>query len=87
MEAVMSHSTHQDPSDAQINALVQYARAHGRCWKADLCADWSSGRDARNPLLRQLRNDFGPRWLMRFRLPEVLVSGDGDRHGGGDNAV
>jgi hypothetical protein len=65
-----SHFT-STPTEAQIAAIVDYARTHGRRWKADLCADWSSGRDERNPLLRQLRNEFGPIWLLRFKLPSL----------------
>jgi hypothetical protein len=83
----MFHAIRRDPSQAQIDALVHYARAHGRCCKADLCADWPTGRDAGSPLLRQLRNDFEPRWLMRFRRPDVLTSVEGDRGAGRNNAV
>jgi len=49
------------PSAEQIAALQQYATKHGRTWKRELCLDWFHGRDS--GLLRQIRNQFGPRWL------------------------
>lgn len=83
----MHRTTLNEPTSEQIDALVRYARAHGRCWKADLCADWSAGRDDREPLLRQLRNHFGPRWLIRFKLPDSIVSATGDATECDPNAV
>ena len=51
-----------EPTPEQWDALVAYAREHGRTWKAQLLTDWRDGRDS--GLLRQIRNSFGPRWLM-----------------------
>jgi hypothetical protein len=59
----------KQPTPDQLAALAAYSAQHGRCWKAKLCADWHSGRDEKFPLLRQVRNDFGPRWLKTFPTP------------------
>lgn len=52
----------------QMAAVKAYAAAHGRTWKAQLNYEWMSGT-ARGSL-QQLRNTFGPSWLVRFRLPK-----------------
>ena len=62
------------PTSAQLNALRGFAQRHGRTWKSKLNAAWASGRDERlpdAPLLRQLRNEFGPEWLARFSLASL----------------
>ena len=59
----------QQPTREQLQALEGYAARHGRQWKRQLLDDWLSGRDEREPqgpLLRQLRNRFGPRWLQAY---------------------
>jgi hypothetical protein len=59
----------RQPTREQLQALEDYAARHGRQWKRQLLDDWLSGRDAREPqgpLLRQLRNRFGPRWLQTY---------------------
>ncbi len=65
----MQQPTRQ-PSEDQLGALKRFAAAHGAQWKAKLAAAWP--RDIPGPdgaLLRQLRNNFGPTWLNRFKLP------------------
>jgi hypothetical protein len=56
----------------QLAAVQAWAKQHGRTWKAALRAAWASG-DYQGfdgaPLLQQLRNAFGPSWLLSFRLP------------------
>jgi len=62
------------PTAEQIAAVKTFAAKHGRNWKMALRFAWSTGHYpfpsiAPEPaLLQQLRNDFGPRWLMAFRL-------------------
>ena len=61
------------PTPEQLAALQRYARDNGRNWKRELCSAWFDGSDVtRNvdgPYLRQVRNTFGPQWLMKFKLP------------------
>jgi hypothetical protein len=52
----------------QLAALRSYAAEHGRTWKSQLNDDWMNGR-ASGPL-QQVRNQFGPSWLIRFKLPK-----------------
>ena len=56
----------------QLAAVQAWAKQYGRTWKAALRAAWASG-DYQGfdgaPLLQQLRNAFGPSWLLSFRLP------------------
>jgi hypothetical protein len=56
----------------QLAAIEAWAKMYGRAWKAALRAAWASG-DYQGfdgaPLLQQLRNTFGPSWLVSFRLP------------------
>lgn len=62
-----------NPNLEQINALLEYARANGRTWKVQLLEDWQTGRDVSGysygHLLRQVRNSFGPMWLIKFKSP------------------
>lgn len=53
----------------QLQALQVYAAQHGRTWKSQLLDLWMSGKNENAGALRQVRNNFGPRWLMKFRLP------------------
>ena len=59
------------PTPAQLHALEQYALANGRYWKAKLREDWEFG-NARGEL-QQLRNQFGPSWLVRFKFPREVT--------------
>jgi|SRR5882724_13204734 len=56
----------------QYAALLAYAASHGRTWKAQLNHAWMTGQyDAGDDssALQQVRNSFGPSWLVRFKLP------------------
>ncbi len=56
----------EQPNEYQLHALQQYANTHGGRWKSKLCLSWETGRDESLPnagLLRQVRNEYGPRWL------------------------
>jgi hypothetical protein len=55
------------PTPEQLAAIVAYAKAHGRHWKRDLNDAWM--RAAEPGLLQQMRNQFGPSWLVSFKLP------------------
>jgi hypothetical protein len=58
------------PTPEQLEAILAFARSHGRYWKGELNDAWLSGADAREPnghLLRQVRNQFGPLWLVNYR--------------------
>lgn len=52
----------------QLAALQAYADSHGRTWKAQLNYEWMSG--TATGALQQIRNIFGPTWLVRFKLPK-----------------
>jgi hypothetical protein len=61
----------EQPTDEQLEAIKAFAKKHGPHWKADLGAAWANGKDTNEPnghLLRQVRNNFGPRWLIKFKL-------------------
>ncbi len=49
-----------------VAALQDYAKEHGRTWKAKLRDDWMNARTT-GPL-HELRNSHGPSWLANFRL-------------------
>jgi hypothetical protein len=59
-----------EPTSEQWEALKAFAAAHGRTWKATLRDAWYSGNypytadENHGGLLQQVRNQFGPRWLM-----------------------
>ena len=58
----------------QYAALLDYAQRNGRHWKALLNHAWMTGdyqADDDSAALQQIRNTFGPSWLVRFRLPKV----------------
>jgi hypothetical protein len=66
------------PSTEQIDALKQFAAIHGRYWKSVLRDAWMDGdyRGFENSwLLQQVRNTFGPSWLVRFRLDRDQATG------------
>lgn len=59
------------PTAEQLDAVQAFAKKYGPSWKYKLQGAWLSGRDANEPnghLLRQVRNNFGPRWLEKFKL-------------------
>jgi hypothetical protein len=66
-------SERQMPTAEQIQALKAYAKVHGRNWKSALRQSWYDGNyTGVEPygdiaaLLQQVRNTFGPSWLVRF---------------------
>jgi hypothetical protein len=66
------------PSPDQLAAVAAYAARHGRTWRADLAAAWSTGRDTAEPdghLLRQVRNTYGPTWLATVTLADLAAAG------------
>jgi len=63
--------TVKGPTEAQMNALREYAKWAGRCWKEKLNRDWQrAGSDwpGEYAYLQQLRNQFGPSWLHKVKL-------------------
>ena len=58
---------------AMLEALDVFARNHGRTWKYQLNERWADGActGPHDHLLRQVRNQFGPNWLRRFRFDNV----------------
>ena len=60
----------QSLSAEQIDALRAYRDQHGRRWKSRLLAEWLSAAGGEGPELRQVRNTFGPSWLLNYRLPD-----------------
>ena len=60
----------QGLSAEQIDALQAYRDRHGRRWKSRLLAEWLSSTGNEGPELRQVRNTFGPSWLLDYRLPD-----------------
>lgn len=74
-------------TEQQLAALKSYAFTFGRTWKSKLNTAWCNGTDAYEAnergesighLLRQVRNQFGPSWLVKFSFnkPATHVSRD-----------
>ena len=58
------------PAPDQLATLEAFRKRRGRFWKADLRAAWESGNypaPSQAPHLQQLRNEFGPAWLNKYR--------------------
>jgi hypothetical protein len=58
------------PSMKQIEALKAWATIYGRNWKSSLRQAWMTGEYngfENSHFLQQIRNTFGPSWLVRFR--------------------
>lgn len=54
------------PSDEELAALQRFANQNGYGWKARLTRLWVSGEAGKGddaPVLRKMRNNFGPHWL------------------------
>ena len=49
-------------TNEQRQALQDFADKNGTQWKSELIHLWNAGRDV--GLLRQIRNQFGPLWLL-----------------------
>lgn len=59
-------------SDAQLAALVKWRAEMGVSWRAKLLAAWECagrGYSSYAPELQQLRNGWGPSWLVKFKIP------------------
>jgi hypothetical protein len=61
----------------QLKAIRLWAGVHGRTWKAALRLAWETGNyegieqyGNEAAYLQQVRNTFGPSWLVRFVLPK-----------------
>ena len=60
----------KNPTAEQLMAVYNFAAAYGDGWIDALARAWKNGTDESLPgghLLRQVRNQFGPRWLYRKR--------------------
>lgn len=61
----------------QLKALRYAAGIGGRYWKVVLQMSWYRGDEethygpTHGPVLRQVRNELGPKWLRKFRIKEV----------------
>jgi hypothetical protein len=73
---VFTNRKPKQPTTDQLFALINYANANGRTWKSKLNDDWMNGRAEGE--LQQVRNQFGPTWLARFKLPRVDIVATGD---------
>ena len=59
------------PTAEQLNALAIWAEENGRNWKSALRQAWMTGDYGtfdRSNILQGIRNQFGPSWLVSFRL-------------------
>ena len=68
-----SSDTRGTPTDEQLAAIRDYAAWAGRKWKDELRADWyrsGSRWPGEYYLLQQVRNNYGPEWLAKFKLEE-----------------
>jgi len=67
----------QKLTSEQLEALRRFARLNGRTWKSCLRHAWETSRyydhgaEEYSGTLQQIRNTFGPSWLVRFRLPDA----------------
>lgn len=62
----------KQPTAQQIAALQSFAKANRRNWKQRLNYYWTIANYDDNGdthILQQIRNEFGPTWLTRFKLP------------------
>lgn len=61
------------PNEEQLDALDSFAENKGAQWKSKLRDAWMDGTDSSfkdGHLLRQVRNQFGPKWLETYQ-PET----------------
>lgn len=72
------------PNAKQIEALRLFASANGRNWKSELNTLWMNGAYSNAVLggadpayLQQVRNEFGPTWLVRFSLAAAMIEESG----------
>ncbi len=80
METTTTNRRQKMPSREQLLALVRFAREHGpgHKWKRALRACWEysdyQGHAAENDpaLLQGVRNQFGPSWLARVSVGDLM---------------
>jgi hypothetical protein len=65
----------------QLHALKDFSAKYGRCWKSHLSNAWMYGlyySSLDSARLQQVRNQFGPSWLVKFQFnkPSTHVSRD-----------
>jgi hypothetical protein len=68
---------HNTLTAQQLNALQSWARIRGRNWKSELNHAWMTGDYglvAYTHSLQQVRNQFGPSWLVSFNLKKALAA-------------
>jgi hypothetical protein len=68
-------------SAEQLKAVIRFAAEHGRTWKSQLNDAWMTGNYVGfvgSHLLQQVRNQFGPEWLVKFNLKKALAAQDDD---------
>ena len=61
----------QQLTQEQSEALVSWAHLYGRTWKQALRFAWMDGNYhgfTKSNYLQQIRNSFGPSWLVRVRV-------------------
>lgn len=59
-------------TEQQLTALKHFAASRGRTWKSKLGDCWMNshyGFADDSTSLQQIRNNFGPTWLYKFKLP------------------
>lgn len=59
----------------QMYAIQHWAHNNGRNWKQTLRFAWESGdygTFTHASELQQIRNQYGPSWLVSFRLPKFV---------------
>jgi len=64
-------------SAEQLKAVIRFAAEHGRTWKSQLNDAWMTGNYVGfvgSHLLQQVRNQFGPEWLVKFNLKKALAA-------------
>lgn len=69
----------ENPSTEQLEALKAWAALYGRNWKSSLRDAWMTGDYGsfeQSNYLQQIRNTFGPSWLVRFVLPTEPMAQD-----------
>lgn len=62
------------PTPEQAARLKLFAECYGDNWKEELLNFWLNGKDAQltdGHLLRQVRNQLGPRWLKTMSLEDL----------------
>lgn len=60
-------------TDSQYKALEAVRDHYGRLWRSRLRKSWETGKytyllQEYQSELQQIRNDFGPSWLTKFRF-------------------